>query len=75
MQIEEAGEKLHIEWRYHEFRRVGMRGGSDYCGWKKKKNTEILWAHVESCRSRNNDAMYWKLLNYHDEELKSMLSY
>lgn len=37
MQIEEAGEKLHIEWRYHEFRRVGMRGGSDYCGWKKKK--------------------------------------
>lgn len=42
MQIEEAGEKLHIEWRYHEFRRVGMRGGSDYCGWKKKKNTEIL---------------------------------
>lgn len=51
MQIEEAGEKLHIEWRYHEFRRVGMRGGSDYCGWKKKKKTlkfcELTLNHVE----------------------------
>lgn len=51
MQIEEAGEKLHIEWRYHEFRRVGMRGGSDYCDWKKKKKTlkfcELTLNHVE----------------------------
>lgn len=50
MQIEEADEKLHIEWRYHEFRRVGMRGGSDYCGWKKKKTLkfrELTLNHVE----------------------------
>lgn len=56
---------------YHA-QRVAVRGESDAV---ENKGIKFCECTGESCRSKTNEAVYQKVLNYSSEEAKSMFTY